>query len=508
MDNIHIVLRELSDGNDGLEGADKRAGGRTRRGVLSSFDDLVAARGLVLRERQDSVFSDAWLPMALLLIIVGLLAGRNAPMLALGATLLLIYGVSVWWKDNALSGVLYRRSFDRTRVFPGEAVRLTIDVFNDKPLPLTWLRFDDRLPLAPVESGEIAEVISDTHGEYVLQNVFTLRGNGSASRTFTFFFPRRGFYMLGPVSYRSGDIFTLFTIERDYDDRSRIVVYPPVLPLEQLGLPAKEPFGELSVQRSLFVDPIRTQGIRDYHPRDRFRDIHWKASARRGNLQTKIYDPSTGMTLAIFLNVATMRRHWMGFHPEQLERAISVAASAASYAAEQKWAIGLYVNGSVPRSDQSIRVPPGRSPDQLSHILEALAATREFATASIEKLMMRESPRLPWAATMLLVTAHVGEEVLAVLLRLKEAGRRLALISLADEAPPAVPGILVYHVPQTASPVESVAFTTEVLGSIDGAGARAATEAALAAIPVPSDLAAEPDGESGDEVDGNHNGSL
>lgn len=484
MDDIRIVpIGHDEPGDDsGREGGRRHA--PARKASPSQLEELLAARGMVLRERQDSVFSEAWAPMAILLILIGLIADRNAAIIALGATLLAIYGVSAWWKNQALDGVLYRRSFDRTHVFPGERLRMTIHVSNGKVLPLTWLRFNDHLPLAPLESGDIGEVISDTHGQYVLQSIFALGAHGHASRTFTFTFPRRGFYDLGPVSYRSGDIFTLFTIERDYESRDRVVVYPRIYSLQQLGLPAKEPFGELHVRRSLFTDPIRAQGIRDYHPRDRFRDIHWKASARRGELQTKVYDPSTGMTLAIFLNVATMRRHWMGFHPQQLERAISVAASAASYASQQKWAIGLYVNGSVPQSDQSIRVPPGRSPDQLSHILEALAATREFATASIEKLLLRESPRIPWAATIVLVTAHVGDGILASLVRLKEAGRRVALISLAEEAPPALPGLLVYHVPPDAPAFDSGAEAP------DPRNVHGATEAALAGIPVPEDVPA------------------
>ncbi|HZD11592.1 MAG TPA: DUF58 domain-containing protein [Candidatus Binatia bacterium] len=488
MENVRIVVVSRDEEQSQRSKPGRRRTEESDGDGSSMVNEMLAARGIVLQERQNSVFSEAWAPMALLFIIVGFIASRNAALIGLGMTLLAIYGVSGWWKDQALRGVVYHRTFDRTRVFPGEPLHMTIHVSNNKLLPLTWLRFDDHLPLAPLEAGEIAEVIGDTHGEYVMQNVFALAGHGRASRKFTLVFPRRGFFELGPVSYRSGDIFTLFTIERDYDARSRVVVYPRIWPLEQLGLPAKEPFGEQKVLRSLFADPIRTQGIRDYHPRDRFRDIHWKASARRGELQTKVYDPSTGMTLAIFLNVATMHRHWMGFHPELLERAISVAASAANYGAEQKWAIGLYVNGSVPQSDQSIRVPPGRSPDQLSHILEALAATREFATASIEKLMLRESPRLPWAATLLLVTAHVSDDIGASLLRLKEAGRRVALISLADEAPPTLPGILVYHVPASGP-----AFAEDPASK--AADVHSATQAALSAIPVPADVRREDNGE-------------
>src|SRR5690606_37948708 len=122
----------------------------------------------------------------------------------------------------------------------------------------------------------------------------------------------------------------------------------------------KEPFGEIKVHHSLFTDPIRTRGIRDYSPHDRFRDVHWKATARRGHLQTKVYDPSTGMTMAVFLNVATFTRHWMGFDPDLLERAVSVAASICNYGIQEGWGVGVYANGAVPSSDQSIRVPPGR----------------------------------------------------------------------------------------------------------------------------------------------------
>jgi uncharacterized protein (DUF58 family) len=192
------------------------------------------------------------------------------------------------------------------------------------------------------------------------------------------------------------------------------------------------------------------------------------------------------MNLVVFLNVATMHRHWMGYDPEQLERAICVAASIASYGAEQKWGIGLYANCAVPRSDQPIRVPPGRSPEQLGHVLEALAATSEFATGSIEKLLQQESRRLPWAATLALVTAHTSMELAAVLLRLKEAGRRVALITLSAEPPPLLPGVLTYHVPPGAPALAA--------GAAIGADRQAISAASLASVPAPEPVL---DGQSG-----------
>jgi uncharacterized protein (DUF58 family) len=451
-----------------------------RGGELPDEHQIARARGMVIRERENSIFSDAWIPLAILIIIGGLVANRNAAVIAVGVGLILIALVSNWWKRMALIGVTYERDFDRNHVFPGEPVTMTVTIANRKPVPLTWLQFRDQAPVAPEEAGKLAVIASEIKESFTLETSLSLSAFERTMRTVRFRFPRRGFYNIGPVRYLSGDIFTLFTIEREHDYLDRLIVYPKVWPLETLTLPAKEMFGEIDVRRSLFTDPIKTQGIRDYQPQDRFRDVHWKATARRGNLQTKVYDPSSGMTVVVFLNVATFAKHWMGFDPELLERAVSVAASITSYCAEQKWGVGVFANGSVPRSDQPIRVPPGRSPDQLMRILEALAAVTEFATGSIDLLMTLESRRLPWAATFVLVTGVVTEEMLVGLVRLKEAGRRVTLVSLAEEAPPRnLEGVLAYHVP----------LSTKAFQMDQPAGNQ--TEVALGSIPAPESLELE-----------------
>lgn len=478
LEDIHLVVRENQRADQRKARENIMRAAFSGRGV--DMADVAKARGLVLRERENSIFSDAWIPLAVLFIIIGLIAGRNPALLALGFALLLIVGVSTVWKNLSLLGVTYERAFDRSRVFPGEAIQMTLTVGNDKSLPLTWLQFRDELPIAIESEIPIAQVTSEMTGKYTLMNTFSLYGRETTQRDFTLRFPSRGYYTLGPVIYESGDIFTLFTRERQHQHLDQLIVYPQIYPLEELGLPAKEPFGDVKVFRSLFTDPIKTQGIRDYQPEDRFRDVHWKATARRGTLQTKIYDPSTGMTIAVFLNVATMAKHWMGFDPEQLERAVSVTASLCNYGVQQGWGVGVYANGSVPGSDQPIRVPPSRSPNQLGHVLEALAAVTEFATGSIERMMLRESPSLPWAGTIVLVTAVVTEEIMVGLVRLKEAGRRVVLVSLAQEPPPKGLGnILAYHIPSTVPAFQK------------GHKSSTVTEAALKAIPTPTPVGLE-----------------
>jgi hypothetical protein len=97
--------------------------------------------------------------------------------------------------------------------------------------------------------------------------------------------------------------------------------------------------------------------------------------------------------------------------------------------------VGLLANGVVPGSDQPLKVLPSRDPKQLTRILEALAAVTGFATSSIDRMLTTESPRLPWGATLLLVTATVYDDLLAALCRLRDAGRRLVLLSLSADCP-------------------------------------------------------------------------
>ena len=260
--------------------------------------------------------------------------------------------------------------------------------------------------------------------------------------------PKRGFYRFGPAHLKSGDLFGLFSQEGWQEGDDWLIVYPKVVPIAELGLLSKEPFGEIKARQRIFDDPMRTIGVRDYQPEDSFKHIHWKATARQQKLQTRVYEPTTSYNLIVFLNVATFPKHWQGIDPVLLERTISVAASIANYAAEQRYIVGVIANGSVPHSDQPIKVLPSRDPKQLVRILEALAAVTGFATSSIENLLLEESPKLPWGATLVVVTGVVTEELVATLLRLRDVGRRLVLVSL-DQKPlrQELEGVLCYHLP-------------------------------------------------------------
>jgi len=395
---------------------------------------------------KETQFSEAWIALAVLLTIFGFVFSQRSLMLV-AVLLLTIVPIAWLWNKWALRRLKYERIFGERRAFQGETLDLTLRVSNWKLLPVGWLQIEDQFPLdVPLLGEELLTSQSSSFGH--LSTAFSLRWYERVSRRYQIHCPRRGFYRFGPAHLKSGDIFGLFSQEGWQQELDWLIVYPKVVPISQLGLLSKEPFGETKARQRMFEDPMRTIGVREHQPEDSFRRIHWKATARQQRLQTKVYEPTTSFNLIIFLNVATFPKHWQGTDPVLLERAIIVAASIANYGVEQRYTVGVMANGSVPHSDQAIKVLPSRDPRQLARILEALAAVTGFATSSIEDLLLEESPKLPWGATLVVVTGVVSEELVVTLLRLRDAGRRLVLISL-DQQPPGreLEGILCYHLP-------------------------------------------------------------
>ncbi len=401
---------------------------------------------ITIDRSKETQFSEAWIVLAIILTVSGLIF-RQRGLILVAVLLLTIVPIAWLWNRYALRSLGYERLFSERRAFPDETVELTLRVSNQKLLPVGWLRIEDQFPLAvPLSNEELLPAQSSSFGHLI--TAFSLRWYQRVSRRYQLHCPQRGYYRFGPAHLTSGDLFGLFSQEGWQKEDDWLIVYPKVVPIAELGLLSKEPFGETKARQRIFEDPMRTIGVRDHQPEDSFKHVHWKATARQQRLQTRVYEPTTSFNLIIFLNVATFPKHWQGTDPVLLERAISVAASIANYGAEQRYIVGVIANGSVPHSDQPIKVLPSRDPKQLARILEALAAVTGFATSSIEDLLLAESPKLPWGSTLVVVTAIVSDELVATLLRLRDVGRRLVLISLGQEPPGReLEGILSYHIP-------------------------------------------------------------
>ncbi|MHB1134665.1 MAG: DUF58 domain-containing protein [Chloroflexota bacterium] len=393
------------------------------------------------------MFGEGWHLLIGLLLLLSILWG-NLPLFVLSLALALVALLAALWGRYCLDGVTYGRHLSQTRAFCGEEVELTVVVANRKLLPLPWLEVEDELPAALALSPARLTV---THkaGRAALRNLFALRPYERVRRHYRLRCETRGYHAFGPAALRSGDLFGLARRELSLEAEDHLLVYPRLVPLARLGLPAADPFGDRGLRRWLFQDPLRTVGVREYVPGDSPRRIHWAATARLGELQVKVYEPTTTYRLVVVLNLNTFGDFWwwLGFDRQALELGITVAASLANWAVERGYQVGLLANGNAGLADLKIKVPTSRDPRQLTHVLEALARVLPFATMPLPQLLAEEGRTLPNGATVVLVTCLLDEAIISQLRRLRAAGHPVALLLVGKDAPHfAEPGLIVHRI--------------------------------------------------------------
>lgn len=388
----------------------------------------------------------SWIPLLLVVFLLGAFTRQIWP-IAFALAVAVVLAFTEFWRKQSLRGVTYQRRWTYRRGFPGESIPVRIETENRKLLPLTWLKVIDPWPLAvgPTDESILGPSHIETLGELV--NLYSLRWYEKNTRTYDLLLRQRGVYPIGPAQLTSGDLFGLYESTQEQKDQDLVVVFPDLVELPRLLLLAEDPFGDRRTRRRLFEDPNQPMGVRDYHPEDDFRRVHWPATAKTGALQVKVYQPVTARVMLICLNVSTSVQYWLGIDSDMLEQLVKVAATLAYHGVQNGYSVGLMSNGCLAHSDQPFRIDPGRSSEQLSSLLQALAAVTSFTSAPFETYLVNSMPKVPYGATLVIVTSLVTPELVESLASLKRYRSHTALISLEAKAPPEIPGVRIFHLP-------------------------------------------------------------
>ena len=377
--------------------------------LLGKFGLLTMVAGLLLA---------AWFGQVVIVIVLAL---------ALSAI-----GLARLWSHFSLLGVTCQRLLSEQRVFPGEQIEVKLRLENRKLLPLPWIQVDDEIPFG---------FTSDSSLPPGSRPGFCLLSKGAALLWYTgvrwkqrLCCQNRGYYSLGPITLTSGDIFGFYPRSATLPLVDHVIVYPKIYPIAQLRIPSLYPIGETVAQRRIFEDPVRVIGVRDYSPHDSRRRIHWKASARRQELQVKVFEPTTTLKVALFLAVDSFKpRYGEAYIDEDFELGISAAASIANHLImERRSATGLFANSCLADSGQPVRISPGSSSGQLVEILEALAKTTHLASGPFEDFVQVEQRSLVWGTTLLFILSSLSPPLAELLICLKESGHKLLVLQVGE----------------------------------------------------------------------------
>ncbi|MDP6101881.1 MAG: DUF58 domain-containing protein [Dehalococcoidia bacterium] len=387
----------------------------------------------------------AWLFVTFVLL-VGAIALQQVLLLLVALLFFTASGVARLWAHYALERVVYGRGLSANRAFFGDTIVLDTRLANSKILPLPWIHVRDEVPQ---DLTFLRHKTSPAHrqGRAILSNLFSLGWYHRITRRYSVQCLKRGYFTFGPANIRSGDLFGFFDKATTEEKLDYLLVYPRIVPLEDLGIPSKAPLGDIHVRRHLFDDPVRVVTTREYAPGDPLKNIHWKATARLGRLQSRTFEPTTTVDIALFLDVRTVEAPIWGRVEQLLETAVIATASIVNHAVRNGYRAGLYVNEPYLFKQGLIKLPSSDHPDQLQRVLEALAQVQGWPALPLEQLLNREARNVHGAATLAVVTAELSESLLASLHRFRRAGRRVVLVLVGEQwRGVSLGSIPVYHV--------------------------------------------------------------
>jgi uncharacterized protein (DUF58 family) len=94
---------------------------------------------------------------------------------------------------------------------------------------------------------------------------------------------RRGVIPVGPVMTVRGDALGLFRREQEWTERTEVFVHPRTTALEPFGIGLVRDL-EGTTAQTTSVSDLAFHALREYVPGDDLRHVHWRSSARHGQL--------------------------------------------------------------------------------------------------------------------------------------------------------------------------------------------------------------------------------
>lgn len=254
------------------------------------------------------------------------------------------------------------RLLDPARVEAGRpsTVRLRLD--NVSRLPSGVLLMEDALPF--VLGGRPRFVLDRIEPRGVREVSYPVRSEV------------RGRFRVGPLSVRLTDPFGLVELTRSFSTAAELVVTPVVSPLPDVRLGGDWSSGGDAVSRAVSASGKDDAATREYREGDDLRKVHWRSTARVGELMVRREEQPFTSRGTLLLDARTAGHRGQG-PGSSLEWAVSAMASIGTSLARGGYALRLV-------GDTGADLVPPTVPLTESTLLEALASVEGSRRATVE----------------------------------------------------------------------------------------------------------------------------
>jgi len=305
------------------------------------------------------------------------IGGRGLILLGLG----LIWTVPAWWEPRAL---VLMAMWDVALLAAWLQDLRRLPAPTDLEVTRSWsgalgLGVPSRVTLAMAnKSAEAIDVqLLDTPAEVLRRDLPTLAvslpAGGSAEAGYEVMPGERGDADVGDVVVRYQSGWGLAVRWTRANLTQTVRVYPDLRDAQRLALALIR-----SQQLEIEKRRVRRRGmgrefesLRDFRDGDELRDVCWTATARRGRLVSKVYQPERSQAVWLVIDAGRLSRARIAGH-RKLDHAANAAVALAQVAMLSGDRVGLFAYGRQPQQ----RVAPGRGTPHLRTLVEALAAVR------------------------------------------------------------------------------------------------------------------------------------
>ncbi|HJY67898.1 MAG TPA: DUF58 domain-containing protein, partial [Streptosporangiaceae bacterium] len=317
------------------------------------------------------------------------------------------------------------RRLDPPRVPAGQPAVVTARLENVSRLRTAILLAED---VTPYSLGSRPRFVLDE-----------IEPGGSRELSYQIRSDTRGKFTIGPLRVRVADAFGLVEISRSFSTTSTLVVTPKIYPLPRAAAPSSwlgEGDGGMRTISAIGEDDAAP---RVYQNGDALRRVHWRSTARYGELMVRREEHQWRNSASVFLD--TRRAAHVGTGSSAtFEFAVSAAASIGAHLTGEGFRARLITEaGEI--------APRGTFQDTLLDMLAVISPSREVSLAA-------------GAAAL----THAGGQLIAVLGRVSAEDAKMLAASRRGNAPAMALMVAAWSWVSDAVP-EETARTAEILAA-------------------------------------------
>ncbi len=274
---------------------------------------------------------------------------------------------------------------------------------------------------------ELANVVGSSFQDDYENRIVTLDSNDSAIFEKRVMCNRRGIYSLQDFKVKTGDPFSFFKLSKSLTSDAEVIIYPKIVSPDINNLSARQYFGDLVVNEKYFENISLISDLRNWYPGDNIKKIHWKQTARQGNIVVKNFENKGDASPKIFIDM-NKKNYRLDSENRLEDLAVSTAASLIYY---------FLVNG-VTIDVLSELIPgsliKGRSYDDFTAIMDKVITLTPVGKVDYASFLNTYRHYFSSKGALYIISPSLTSKDVSILLYLKQKGYFITLCYLTKNS--------------------------------------------------------------------------